>query len=53
MEMSSPDHTRNQHNCVVVIIFIRGFPSGLLNEGPRDSLCEVNGSLIIIQGLLF
>ena len=25
-------------------------PSGLLNEGPMDSLCGVKGSLIMIQG---
>ena len=30
----------------------QGFPSGLLNKGPRDSLCGVKGSLIIIQGFV-
>ena len=27
----------------------QGFPSGLLNEGLRDSLCGVKRSLIMIQ----
>ena len=31
----------------------RGFPLGLLNEGPRDSQGGVKKSLIMIQGLLF
>ena len=30
----------------------QGFPLGLLNEGPRDSLCGVKGSLIMIQGFV-
>ena len=30
----------------------QGFPSWLLNEGPRDSLCGVKGYLIIIQGFV-
>ena len=30
----------------------QGIPSGLLNEGPRDSLCRVKGSLIMIQGFI-
>ena len=33
--------------------FFLGFPSGLLNEGPRDSLCGVKGSLTMIQCMLF
>ena len=30
----------------------QGFPSGLLDEGPTDSLCGVKGSLIRIQGFV-
>ena len=30
----------------------QGFPSGLLNEGPKDSLSGVKGSLIIVQGFV-
>ena len=30
----------------------QGFSSGLLNEGSRDSLSEVKGSLIMIQGFV-
>ena len=29
-----------------------GFSPGLLNEGPRDSLCGVKGSLIMIHGFV-
>ena len=31
---------------------MQGFASGLLKEGPRDSLCGVKGSLIVIQGFV-
>ena len=31
---------------------VQGFPSGLLNEAPRDSLCGVTGFLIMIQGFV-
>ena len=31
----------------------QGFPSGLLNEGPSDSLCGVKGSMVIFQGVVF
>ena len=31
---------------------LQGFPSGLLNKGPRDSICGVKGSLIMIQGFI-
>ena len=31
---------------------ILGFPSGLLNAGPKDSQCGVKGSLIMIQGFV-
>ena len=30
----------------------QGFPSGFINEGPRDSLCGVKGSLVMIQGFV-
>ena len=31
---------------------LQGFPLGLSNEGPKDSLCGVKGSLIMIQGFV-
>ena len=31
---------------------MQGLPSGLLNEGFRDSLCAVKGSLIRIHGFI-
>ena len=34
------------------IIVEQGFPSGLLNEGLRDSLCRVKEPLIMIQGFV-
>ena len=34
------------------IIWKQAFPSGLLNEGPRDCLCGVKGSLTMIQGFV-
>ena len=34
------------------LVYDQGFPSGFLIKGPRDFQCEVNGSLIIIQGLV-
>ena len=30
----------------------QGFPSGLVNRGPKDSLCGVNRSLIMILGFV-
>ena len=35
-----------------VTVTCRVFPQGLLNKGPRDSLCGVKGSLIVIQGFV-
>ena len=37
---------------IKVISNIQGLPSGLLNEGPTDSLFGVKGSLIMIQGFV-
>ena len=49
--------TTSASNSLVSALFLgsdQGFPSGLLNvnEGPRDSLYGVNGSLIMIQGFV-
>ena len=30
----------------------QGFPSGLLNKGPKNSQCGVKGSVIMIQGFV-
>ena len=30
----------------------QGFLSGILNEGPRDSLCRVKESLMMVQGFV-
>ena len=35
-----------------IVLNEQGFPSGLLNKGPRDSQCGVKRSLIMIQGFV-